>query len=66
VLVGLVLAAIVVVLWIDRGFGELTEENLALVGLTMIVLGLQTIFGAFFLSVLGLRRRPHSGDRDAD
>ncbi len=66
VLVGLVLAAIVVVLWIDRGFGELTEENLALVGLTMIVLGLQTIFGAFFLSVLGLRRRPHSGDRDAE
>ncbi len=66
VLVGLVLAAIVVVAWIDRGFGELTEENLALVGLTMIVLGLQTIFGAFFLSVLGLRRRPHAGDRDAD
>lgn len=65
-LVGLVLAAVVVVHWIDRGFGELTEENLALVGLTLIVLGLQTIFGAFFLSVLGLRRRPHAGDRDAD
>jgi glycosyltransferase involved in cell wall biosynthesis len=64
-LIGLVIAGIVVGLWIGRGLGELREERLALVGVLLIVLGLQTIFGAFFISVLGLRRRPHSGDRDA-
>ena len=59
------IAGIVVGLWLDRGLGELREERLALVGLMLVVLGLQTIFGAFFISVLGLRRRPHVGDRDA-
>jgi glycosyltransferase involved in cell wall biosynthesis len=55
--VGFVIAAIVFVTWVDRGFGALSEERLALVGLTLMVLGLQAIFGAFFLSVLGLGRR---------
>ena len=64
-LTGLVIAGIVVGLWLGRGLGELGEERLALVGVMLLVLGLQTIFGAFFLSVLGLRRRPHAGDRDA-
>jgi hypothetical protein len=64
-LVGIVIAGIVVALWLGRGLGELREERLALVGLMLVVLGLQTIFGAFFISVLGLRRRSHAGDRDA-
>ena len=55
--VGFVIAAIVFVTWLDRGLGALSEERLALVGLTLMVLGLQAIFGAFFLSVLGLGRR---------
>ena len=64
-LIGLVISGIVIGLWIGRGLGELREERLALLGVMLLVLGLQTIFGAFFLSVLGLRRRPHAGDRDA-
>ena len=52
-------------MWLDRGLGELREEKLALSGVALIVLGMQTIFGAFFLSVLGLRRRPHAGEPDA-
>ncbi len=55
--VGFVIAAIVFVTWLQRGFGALSEERLALVGLTLMVLGLQAMFGAFFLSVLGLGRR---------
>ena len=51
------MAAAVVGIWIHRGFGELREEKLAVAGLTLIVLGVQTIFGSFFLSILGLRRR---------
>ncbi len=59
-LAGLVAAAIVVGIWIDRGLGALEEEKLAVIGVTLVVLGIQTIFGAFFLSVLGLRRRHRS------
>jgi hypothetical protein len=64
-LAGLALAGVVLVTWLQRGLGALSEEKLALGGLALIVLGLQTIFGAFFLSVLGLRRRPHPGEPDA-
>ena len=64
-LAGLVIVGVVVVTWLQRGLGELSEEKVALTGLTLIVLGMQTVFGAFFLSVLGLRRRPHDGEPDA-
>jgi hypothetical protein len=56
-LAGLAICLVVLVRWVDRGFGELSEEKAAVVGLTLVVLGLQTVFGAFFLSILGLRRR---------
>jgi glycosyltransferase involved in cell wall biosynthesis len=56
-LVGLTMAVVVLVIWIHRGFGELREEKLAIAGLALIVIGIQMIFGAFFLSILGLRRR---------
>jgi glycosyltransferase involved in cell wall biosynthesis len=42
--------------WASNGFGALGREHLALLGLTLTGLGVQTIFGSFFLSVLGLRQ----------
>jgi hypothetical protein len=65
ILVGAVIAAVVVITWLERGLGELREEKVALTGVALIVLGTQTVFGAFFLSILGLRRRPHAGEPDA-
>ncbi len=56
-LIGLVMASAVLLIWINRGFGVLSEEKLAVAGLTLIVLGVQIVFGSFFLSILGLRRR---------
>ncbi|HEX6458361.1 MAG TPA: hypothetical protein VF032_05530, partial [Thermoleophilaceae bacterium] len=56
-LVGFVMALVVLIIWINRGFGELREEKLAIAGLALVVIGIQMIFGAFFLSILGLRRR---------
>jgi glycosyltransferase involved in cell wall biosynthesis len=55
-LVGLVLGAIVVVTWIDRGFGELSEERLAVLAATLVTIGIQIFFSSFLLSILGLRR----------
>ncbi|MGH2922413.1 MAG: glycosyltransferase family 2 protein [Solirubrobacterales bacterium] len=53
---GLVLAAVVVGIWIDRGFGQLSEERLAVLAATLIVVGIQAIFTAFLISILGLRK----------
>jgi glycosyltransferase involved in cell wall biosynthesis len=54
---GFAMTLAVVIIWANRGFGELREEKLAIAGLTLVVLGIQMVFGAFFLSILGLRRR---------
>jgi hypothetical protein len=43
--------------WVDRGFGELSEERLAVTAATLIIVGLQIFFSSFLLSILGLRRR---------
>ena len=50
-------AAVIVGIWIDRGFGELSEERLAVTAATLIIVGLQIFFSSFLLSILGLRRR---------
>ena len=56
-LVGLAFAAVIVIRWMDRGLGELAEEQLAVFAATLIVVGIQIFFSSFLLSILGLRRR---------
>jgi glycosyltransferase involved in cell wall biosynthesis len=57
VLAGLAMVAVIVVEWINRGFGSLGEERLAIVALTLMIVGIQVFFSSFLLSILGLRRR---------
>ena len=57
ILVGLIIAAAIVGLWVERGFGALSEERLAVLAATLIILGIQVFFSSFLLSILGLRRR---------
>jgi glycosyltransferase involved in cell wall biosynthesis len=59
-LAGLVAATVIVATWIRRGFGELSEERLAVTAATLIIVGLQIFFSSFLLSILGLRRRDSS------
>jgi hypothetical protein len=54
---GFALAAVIVGLWIERGLGELSEERLAVLAATLIIVGIQVFFSSFLLSILGLRRR---------
>jgi glycosyltransferase involved in cell wall biosynthesis len=56
-LVGLIVGGVVVANWIERGFGRLAEEQLAVVGATLTIVGIQIFFSSFLLSILGLRRR---------
>jgi hypothetical protein len=56
-LAGFLIGAVIVVTWVNRGFGELSEERLAVTAATLIIVGLQIFFSSFLLSILGLRRR---------
>jgi glycosyltransferase involved in cell wall biosynthesis len=62
-LAGLVVLGYVVVAWIRKGFGNLHEEHLSVVALTLIGLGVQIVFASFFLSVLSLRPRAEPPSR---
>ena len=53
---GIVIAAVIGITWIDRGFGELSEVRMAVLAATLVIVGLQIFFSSFLLSILGLRR----------
>jgi glycosyltransferase involved in cell wall biosynthesis len=57
VFAGVLVGAVVVGIWIDRGFGALSEERLAVTAAALVIIGLQIFFSSFLLSILGLRRR---------
>jgi glycosyltransferase involved in cell wall biosynthesis len=54
---GLAVGGVIIGKWIDRGFGGLSEERLAVLAATLLIVGLQIFFSSFLLSILGLRRR---------
>jgi glycosyltransferase involved in cell wall biosynthesis len=54
---GIAIGGFVLVKWIDRGLGALGEEQLAVLSLTLIVIGMQVVFTSFLISIVGLRRR---------
>ncbi|MHB1567576.1 MAG: glycosyltransferase family 2 protein [Solirubrobacteraceae bacterium] len=57
ILAGVIGGAVIVVDWINHGFGRLSDENLAVLAATLIIVGIQIFFSSFLLSILGLRRR---------
>ena len=59
-LVGLIGAAIIVIDWIVRGFGAIAYEYLAVLAMTLIIIGIQIFFTSFLISILGLRRQDHT------
>jgi glycosyltransferase involved in cell wall biosynthesis len=56
-LAGLAMEGVIVSKWLDRGLGSLSEERLAVLAATLVIVGLQVFFTSFLLSILGLRRR---------
>jgi glycosyltransferase involved in cell wall biosynthesis len=55
-LAGLAISAVIVITWANRGFGELSEERLAVLAASLMIIGIQVFFSSFLLSILGLRR----------
>jgi hypothetical protein len=54
--VGFAAGAVIVGIWVERGLGALSEERLAVLAATLMVVGVQIFFSSFLLSILGLRR----------
>jgi hypothetical protein len=54
---GIVMAVVIVATWVNRGFGQLSEERLAVLAATLLIVGLQIFCSSFLISILGLRRR---------
>jgi glycosyltransferase involved in cell wall biosynthesis len=57
VLVGLVIGGLILATWIAHGFGSLSDERLAVIAASLLIVGIQIFFSSFLLSILGLRRR---------
>jgi glycosyltransferase involved in cell wall biosynthesis len=56
-LVGLVMGGLILATWIAHGFGSLSDERLAVIAASLLIVGIQIFFSSFLLSILGLRRR---------
>jgi glycosyltransferase involved in cell wall biosynthesis len=54
---GMAAGLVILVIWFKRGFGELSEERLAVTAASLVIIGLQIFFSSFLISILGLRRR---------
>jgi hypothetical protein len=54
---GLLVMALIVGTWLERGLGNLGEERLAVTAATLVIVGIQVFFSSFLLSILGLRRQ---------
>ena len=59
-LAGVAVGTVIAIDWINHGFGRLSDENLAVLAATLIIVGIQIFFSSFLLSILGLRRRDQS------
>ena len=56
-LFGLVIYLTIFIKWLSTGFGALQEAKNSIVALTLIILGIQTIFSSFMLSILGIKEK---------
>lgn len=43
--------------WVSSGFGALNEIKNSIVALTLLIVGIQTIFSSFMLSILGIKEK---------
>ena len=41
--------------WLSSDFGDINKMNQAIISLTIILIGIQTIFSGFFMSILGMK-----------
>lgn len=57
ILIGVIIFTKIFYKWTDTGFGELQEVKKSIIALTLIIVGIQTIFSSFMLSILGIKEK---------
>ncbi len=57
VLSGIIIYGILFLKWINTGFVALNEIKNSILALTLIIIGIQTIFSSFMLSILGIKAK---------
>jgi len=55
-LMGLIINLYILYFWLITDLGELNTLRFAILASTIIILGIQTIFGGFFISILGIKK----------
>ncbi|MEM2956392.1 MAG: glycosyltransferase family 2 protein [Candidatus Pacearchaeota archaeon] len=55
--IGMIISLIILTRWINLGFGNLSEMRNAILAMTLIVLGIQIAFSAFFISILNIHKK---------
>jgi hypothetical protein len=53
---GVTAIAVILLDWLARGLGSLSQERVAIVAATLVVVGVQIVFSSLLISILGLRR----------
>jgi len=56
-LLGAIIYITIFLKWLNAGFGALQEFKNSIIALTLIVIGIQTIFSSFILSILGIKEK---------
>jgi len=54
---GAIVYITILIKWINSSFGDLNETKALILGLTLGVIGIQTIFSSFMLSILGIKEK---------
>ena len=57
ILIGIIIGIRIFYIWSENNFGALDQIRPAIFTLTLIVIGIQTIFSSFLLSILGLEQK---------
>jgi glycosyltransferase involved in cell wall biosynthesis len=56
-IIGISLYAFIIYKWLNSGFGSLNEIKNSILALTLTIIGVQTIFSSFMLSILGIKEK---------
>ncbi|MBU3907031.1 MAG: glycosyltransferase family 2 protein [Nanoarchaeota archaeon] len=55
--IGAIIYLFILIRWVESGFGALQEVKNSIIALTLIIIGIQTIFSSFMLSILGIKEK---------
>ncbi|MBR9704727.1 glycosyltransferase family 2 protein [Candidatus Pacearchaeota archaeon] len=56
-LIGIIIYTYILIKWISSGFGSLNEIKNSILALTLITIGVQSIFSSFMLSIIGTKEK---------